>query len=200
MNIAFRVVREFESALCYYTGARYAVTTNSCTNALLLCVALMTRRIYDETVYIPKRTYVGVPQSIRNAGASVGFDDREWRGSYSLNPYPIRDSARRFTSDMYRGGFECVSFHVSKILGIDRGGAILLNDGAAYNMLRRMRYDGRAEGVDPKDDRFVRGWQCYMSPGTAAEGLRRLSYLPKHNDDLPNSDYPDLSLTDWNNL
>lgn len=196
MSIAFRVVRDFEQALCDYTGARYAVTTNSCTNALLLCLKYKQVR----NVWIPKYTYVGVPQSIINAGAAVRFDDRDWRGSYSLNPYPIYDSARRFTSGMYRGGFECVSFHVSKILGIDRGGAILLNDDAAYYMLRRMRYDGRAEDVDPKDDKFVRGWQCYMSPGTAAEGLRRLSYLPKHNDDLPNSDYPDLSLTDWNSL
>lgn len=198
MSIAFQVVRDFEKALCEYTGARFAVTTNSCTNALLLCVALLTSRF--DNVFIPKFTYVGVPQSIRNAGAYVRFDHRSWGGSYVLNPYPIKDSARRFTSGMYHGGFECVSFHVSKILGIDRGGAILHDDAGADAMLRRMRYDGRAEGVDPKDDKFVRGWQCYMSPGTAAEGLRRLSYLPKHNDDLPNSDYPDLSLTDWNNL
>jgi hypothetical protein len=37
------------------------------------------------------------------------------------------------------------------------------------------------------------GWHMYMSPEIAAEGLVRLMHLPKHNPDLPNDDYPDLS-------
>src|SRR5260221_6715327 len=134
-GIAFRVVRDFEQALCDYTGARYAVTTNSCTNALLLCCAYL--KVRD--VCIPKFTYVGVPQSIINAGGNVWFDDLPWRGSYSLDLYPIRDSARRFTSGMYRCGFECVSFHITKILRIDRGGAILHDDHLADRVLTRMR-------------------------------------------------------------
>jgi len=36
MTDAFKVVRDFEQALCDYTGAKYAVTTTSCTMALLL--------------------------------------------------------------------------------------------------------------------------------------------------------------------
>jgi hypothetical protein len=32
-----------------------------------------------------------------------------------------------------------------------------------------------------------------MSPRDAAEGLSRLAVLPRHNDPLPNDDYPDLS-------
>jgi hypothetical protein len=32
----YDAVRNFEAALCKYTGARFAVTTNSCTMALLL--------------------------------------------------------------------------------------------------------------------------------------------------------------------
>lgn len=35
----FQVVKDFERALCEYTGAPYAVTTTSCTMALLLAVA-----------------------------------------------------------------------------------------------------------------------------------------------------------------
>lgn len=67
------------------------------------------------------------------------------------------------------------------------------DDPDADRWLRRARFDGRTEGVDPKDDDFILGWHCYMSPEIAAEGLVRLSWLPKHNADLPNSDYPDLS-------
>lgn len=36
MADAFKVVRDFEQALCDYTGAKYAVSTTSCTMALLL--------------------------------------------------------------------------------------------------------------------------------------------------------------------
>ena len=185
----FRVVRDFEAALCEYTGAPFCVAVNSCTMALFLAC----KYLRVETVSIPKRTYVSVPMSIIHAGGKVEFDDREWSGRYSLNPYPIEDAARRFTSGMYQGGYSCVSFHWSKILGIQQGGAILHNDPEADKWFRRARFDGRAEGVHPKDDNPILGWHCYMSPEIAAEGLVRLSHLPKHNDDLPNSDYPDLS-------
>lgn len=87
-----------------------------------------------------------------------------------------------------------VSFHWSKILGIQQGGAILHNNSDADRWLRRARFDGRSEGIAPKDDTFpMLGWHCYMSPEIAAEGLVRLSHMPKHNPDLPNDDYPDLS-------
>lgn len=184
-----QVTRDFEQAICEYTGAPFCVTVNSCTMALLLACAW--HKV--ETVSIPRFTYVSVPMSIIHAGGRVVFDDREWTGSYSLDPYPIRDSARRFTSGMYRGGMECVSFHWSKILGIQQGGAILHDDPEADAWLRKARFDGRTEGIAPKDDDFILGWHCYLSPEVAAEGLMRLCLLPKHNDDLPNDDYPDLS-------
>jgi len=186
----FQVVRDFEEALCIYTGAPYAVTTNSCTNALLLVCALHKVK----TVTIPKRTYVSVPMSIIHAGGTVEFHEDGWMGQYQLEPYPIWDCARRFTSGMYRTGqFMAVSFHWQKILGIQQGGAILHDDPFADKWLRRARFDGRQEGVHPKDDDPILGWHCYLSPEIAAEGLVRLHHLPRHNDDLPNDDYPDLS-------
>lgn len=186
----FQIVRDFEQAICEYTGAPYCVAVNSCTNALLLAC----KYLGVKQVCIPKRTYVGVAMSILNAGGRVVFDDREWKGTYSLDPYPIHDSARRFTSGMYSGGYECVSFHVAKILGIDQGGAILHEDERANSWFRRARFDGRTEGVKPKDDTFTTiGYHCYMSPPLAAMGLWRMHYLPAHNEDLPSDDYPDLS-------
>lgn len=186
----FQIVKDFEAALCEYTRAPYAVTVTSCTMALFLSC----KYLKVETVSIPRLTYVSVPMSIIHAGGRVVFDNRYWRGSYTLNPYPIADSARRFTSGMYRGGYECLSFHWSKILGIQQGGAILHDDPKADNWFRRARFDGRTEDVAPKNDSFdMLGWHCYMSPEIAAEGLVRLSHLPKDNPDLPNDDYPDLS-------
>ena len=187
---AFQVVRDFEAAVASYTGAPYCVAVNSCTMALFLACEWFE----VEEVSIPKRTYVSVPMSIMHAGGSVTFRDENWRGEYQLEPYPIWDSARRFTSGMYRAGaMQCLSFHWSKILGIQQGGAILLDDPHMDKWLRKARFDGRTEGVAPKDDEFILGWHCYMSPEIAAEGLVRLSFLPQHNKDLPNSDYPDLS-------
>jgi dTDP-4-amino-4,6-dideoxygalactose transaminase len=188
---AFQVVRDFERAVADYTGAKYCVTVNSCTMALLLAC----KYLDVGTVTIPKYTYVSVPMSIMHAGGRVDFDNLDWRGMYRLRPYPIWDAARRFTSGMYRAGqYQCVSFHWSKILGIQQGGAILHDDDDADRWFRKARFDGRTEGVAPKDDTFdTLGYHCYLSPEVAALGLVRLSFLPKHNEDLPNSDYPDLS-------
>jgi len=95
---------------------------------------------------------------------------------------------------------QCVSFHHTKRLGIStHGGAILHDNPEADAWLRRARFDGRAEGIAPKDDTgIIRGWHCYMTPPTAAEGLLRLSCLPRYNEPLPwgpgtASDYPELS-------
>ena len=231
-----QVTRDFEAALCEYTGAPYAVCVNSCTAALLLACAWHMRnggavramhvgdlerddvvRIGTNLVQdspsafeIPRRTYVSVPQSIIHAGGRVTFRDEEWSGAYQFKPYPIWDSARLFTGGMYdnfgqtryvegghfrgSGAFVCVSFHASKTLGIEQGGAILHGDPAADAWFRRARFDGRREGVAPKDDTFdMVGWHCYMNPSTAAQGLLRLHSLPLHNAPLPNDPYPDLS-------
>ena len=91
--------------------------------------------------------------------------------------------------------FVCVSFHWTKTLGVQQGGAILHDDPEADAWLRRARFDGRAEGVPPKEDSFPlrRAWHCYMSPEVAAAGLVRLARLPATNRPLPWDDYPDLS-------
>jgi hypothetical protein len=46
--------------------------------------------------------------------------------------------------------------------------------------LRRARFDGRTEGVAPKDDTFEQlGWHCYMSADVAAALLLKLHSLPQ---------------------
>jgi len=187
----YQVVKDFEAALCAYTGAKYAVTVNSCSNALLLCCDLCRVR----EVEIPKRTYISVPQSVIHAGGKVKWRNEIWSGMYQLKPWPVWDSARRFTSGMYEAGqFQCVSFHASKILADTQGGAILHDNDDANEWLRRARFDGRQEGVAPKDDEFpMVGRHCYMSNDVAARLLLKLHSLPRHNEDLPGDEYPDLS-------
>ena len=121
---AFKVVREFEAQLCRYTGAPFAVTTTSCTMALLLAVAWhlrdvspwlvdAQRKIAEQlpdgfpdfrllvNIEIPKCTYVGVPYAIIAAGGKPTFRDQRWEGMYQLRPLPIWDSARWFTSGLF---------------------------------------------------------------------------------------------------
>lgn len=195
---AHQITREFEAALCEYTCAPFAVAVNSCTMALLLAVRWCIINASSQTISIPKRTYVSVPQSIIHAGGVPVFRDEDWIGIYQLKPLPVWDSARWFSSGMYaRGQHQCVSFHASKILADTQGGSILHDDAEADRWYRRARFDGRTEGVPPSVDKFTLGYHCYMSPDVAARLMWKLSVLPKHNDPLPNDDYPDLSLTDW---
>jgi hypothetical protein len=136
----FDVVRQFENAVCVYTGAQFCVAVNSCTSALFLALKWheiheLGRTEYEQlyglpaTVEIPRRTYVSVPMQIKAAGFNLGFRDEDWKGYYRLAPFEIFDSARWFTSDLFGGmrfdldgkkGFVCVSFHSTKTLGIKR--------------------------------------------------------------------------------
>ena len=225
-----QVTKDFEKALCDFTGAPFAVTTTSCTMALQLAVAWHLHGKHGTDPYtrpgglgesvdeveIPRRTYCGVPMAIIHAGGWPTFRDEDWIGTYQLNPLPVVDSARLFSGGMYNlqrsyfpllmadglaktGLMSCVSFHWSKTLGIQQGGAILHDDPEADRWLRMARFDGRQEGVHPKYQReWIIGHHAYMSPETAAAGLIRLANLPQHNEPLPwgpgtNSDYPDLS-------
>lgn len=195
MSGPYEITRQLEGELCHYTGARYAVALNSGSAALLLSCLWHIQNGKTRRISIPKRTYVSVPNSIKLAGGYVDWRDEKWRGSYQLKPFPIWDSARRFTAGMYRGGeFQCVSFSTTKILGIEQGGAVLHDNPEADEWFRRMRFDGRSEGVDPKDDTFyLIGHHCIMLPSIAAQLVLKLHHLPKHNEDLPYYEYPDLS-------
>ena len=201
----YQVTRDFEAALCDYTGARYAVAVNSCTAALLLCVEWHHRYGRRNVVSIPRHTYCSVPQAILRAGSAVAWRDEDWRGAYQLQPLPVWDCARRFTSGMYdrvsqgayginSGQFMCVSFSAAKILGIEQGGAILHDDASADDWFRKMRFDGRTEGTLPAPDTVTLvGHHFIMLPSIAAQALLRLAHLPRDNPDMEDYPYPDLS-------
>ena len=189
----YEVTRRFEAALCEYTGAPFAVAVNSGTAALLLACQAFPGRT---TVTVPARTYCSVPMAVIRAGHRVTMPEIAWRGAYRLDPLPVWDCARRFTSGMYRAGqVQCLSFATTKILGIEQGGAILHDGSPALDRwFRRMRFDGRTEGVDPHAETFdLIGHHCIMLPSIAAQLLLKLHHLPRHNPDMGEHDYPDLS-------
>ena len=187
----YQVVRMFEEELAEYTGAPYVVSIDSGTNALFLCC----KYLEVKEVIIPKRTYLSVPGSIIHAGGEVVFEDLDWKGIYQLRPYPIYDAAKRFTSDMYiPGTFMCLSFHIKKQLAISKGGAILTDNSDAVEWFKKARYEGRSEKNYHEDDIDMVGWNMYMSPQQAIQGLALMQNYPKDVPDLnENNGYRDLT-------
>lgn len=191
---AYDVVKLFEKTMADYTGAKYAVSVDSCTNALFLCCKF--EGIEGKEITIPKRTYLSVPQSVMNAGGKVVFEDLKWRGTYNLKGTNIWDSAKRLTSNMYKSGSHmCLSFHYKKHLKIGKGGMILTDNKEAADWFRKARYEGRSEGVPYHlDDIEMLGWNMYMTPEQAARGLALIQNFPKNVDDIPEEpDYRDLT-------
>ena len=188
-----RVTADFEQALCAYTGAPYAVATDSCSNALFLSLKWV--GVKNQTISIPSNTYMSVPCQIIHAEGQVNFEKspRRLTGAYRLKPTPVWASALRFTSGMYKKGqFMCLSFSgPKKILKLGKGGAILTDNVKAYEWFKKARYHGR-NPVDHLTDNFdMVGWNMYMPVDTAARGLVLLAGMGKNKD--VSQEYQDLS-------
>ena len=177
----YKIVRMFEEEVAEYTGSPYAVSVDSCTNALFLCL----KYLNAEEVIVPRKTYLSVPQSVLHAGAKLKFSNENWQGIYQLKPYPIWDSAKRFTSGMYMpDSYMCLSFHIKKHIKIGKGGMILTDNKEAVEWFKKARYEGRSEKFYKEDDIDMLGWNMYMTPQEAAHGLALMQNIPKHNPDL----------------
>lgn len=201
-NNPYKVVQLFEEEIADYTGAPYAISVDNCTNAIFLCLKYLKHKHSLENtteITIPSKTYLSVPQSIIHAGFSPVFDTREetnnWKGIYYLNPLPIIDSAKRFTSNMYISGtFMCLSFHIKKHLKIGKGGMILTDDPEAVTWFKKARYEGRSEKLYHEDDIDMLGWNMYMTPQQASHGLSLMQNYPMNVPDLgENNGYRDLT-------
>ena len=201
MRNVYEVNDAFEEAVCKYTGAKYAVATDSLSNGLQMC--LRYENVSGQTISIPERTYISVPCEIIHAGGKVDFEPvsgETLKGAYRLKPTRIWDSALRFTHDMYiPGSLMCVSFSgVYKPLKLMKGGMILTDDKDAYDWFRKARFSGRNNCSYLKDKLDMLGWNFIMPPSIAAMGLYLMGQFydingkPKHNEDveLP---YPKLS-------
>ncbi|NBO36774.1 orotidine-5'-phosphate decarboxylase, partial [bacterium] len=185
INNPYKVVKLFEEEVADYTGSPYAVSIDSCTNAIFLVCKYL--NVAD--VIIPSKTYLSVPQSIIHSGGNVIFDKTEetnnWKGIYQLKPYPIYDAAKRFTSNMYiPNSFMCLSFHIKKHLKIGKGGIILTDNEDSVKWFKKARYEGRSEKLYHEDDIDMLGWNMYMTPQQAAHGLALMQNYPLDVPDL----------------
>ena len=188
------IVEGFEKIVAEYAGSKYAVAVDSCTNSMFLCLKYLNA---SGEIEVPKRTYLSVPQLIIHAGCTPKFVDMDWKGTYALNPYPVVDSATRFTKGMYqKGTYQCLSFHIRKNLPIAKGGMILTDDKDAYDWFKEAEYEGRDRRVphDEMPEPTVCGWNMYMPPEQAARGIILFSSLPDNIPDCGGSyKYKDIS-------
>ena len=146
-------VFKFEKALAEYVGARYVVTTDSCTSALFLSVK------YQNPAYveIPSMTVPLVANAIMEAGADLILDDRtDWVGnSYRLKGTSIFDSAHELHRDCYKeypkGSVLCFSFYPTKPIGSADGGAIVTDSKGLADWARSMSCYGRNQSTKYQD-------------------------------------------------
>ena len=157
------LVFEFEKKLAKFAGAKYCVTTDSCTSALFLSLDYFNRitqwKMERQTgvVGVPSMTVPLVANAIEEAGLTCVFtDDVDWVGThYNLYGTNIWDSAH----ELYRGCFKqypkdavvCLSFYPTKPLGSADGGAILTNDKKMADWLRSASTYGRNQGKRYQD-------------------------------------------------
>lgn len=191
------VVEELEKRLANWCGSEYAVAVESGTAAIFLSLMYLNneKQWSGLPITIPSKTYPSIPCSLIHAGFKVKFADIDWHGEYELAPLNIWDAALRLRKGMYHGGFQCLSFHIKKLLPIGRGGMILLDDKDAYEWLKRARFDGRSP-VPLQEDSFTQlGFNMYMEPANAARGIQLFELIrDKELPDLNVEDqkYPDL--------
>jgi dTDP-4-amino-4,6-dideoxygalactose transaminase len=198
-NDAREVVGLFEDKVAAFAGSRYAIAVDCCSNGLFLCLKYMEylNGHTDETITIPKNTYISVPMQVEHAGYQIKFEDIEWSGLYKLDPLDVYDGAVRWTKDMYVGhGFQVVSFQLKKRVPIGKGGMILTNDYHGAQWLKWATHDGRdlTKPYDDPDHIQTKGYHMYMTPEDAARGIILMDQIPQENEDSGNHTmYPDIT-------
>jgi dTDP-4-amino-4,6-dideoxygalactose transaminase len=185
--MSFDIIRRFEQALAEYTGAPYVIMTDCCTHAIELCLRHERPSNLSFTAY----TYLSVPMLMHKLNIEYRLIPEDWTGEYQFHGSRVWDSARRLERGMYRpGAMQCLSFGHGKPLQIGRGGAILLDDAQAYDVMIQQRYDGRDLNILPweKQQTFRVG---YHYRPTIEEAERGLEMLPKVAEAPRYVKYPD---------
>ena len=85
----------FEKNVAHYTGSKYGIAVDCCTNAIFLSLKYLNSK---KKLLIPKNTYISILSAITLANYNFRFVKKEWSGSYQIEPLPIYDSATKFTN------------------------------------------------------------------------------------------------------
>ena len=192
----FDFVDIFENKLAQYTGFKYAVCTDCCTNAILIALEMLRylKKIskYD-IINVTKYTYMSIPMTLKNNGWHIQLTDDKWIKKYQLGVSNVFDAATDLHENMHmeydNNSIVCISFQQKKRLSLGRGGCILTDDKKYFTLLKRLIYDGRDRHLSDKDEisynskDILCGYHCYMEPDKAAKGILLLNqkeYLPEY--------------------
>lgn len=184
-------VRQFESLIAEYFGAKFAVAVDSCTHGIELCL----RYLGYEYVTTPKHTYLSIPMTFNKLNLNWKFRDEKWEDYYYIGEHII-DAAVYWKQGGYvSNSLMCLSFQYKKHLNVCRGGMILTDRDHSYVTLKKMSYDGRIPDVPwAEQDISMMGYHYYMTPETALLGIKRFNEVKHLNPKKwSHLDYPDLS-------
>jgi len=189
--MTFEIVSKFEKEIAEYFGAPYGVAVDCCTHAIELCV----RHLNPPFLGVPSRTYISIPLLSKKLNIELRWREEGWQDYYYLEGTKIVDAAVLWREGSYiPGTYMCISFQFKKHLSLGRGGLILLDNYADYEIFKKMSYDGRDPDIPwMNQDIQTVGYHYYMTPEIAALGLKK---LPDAKKSTPRqwtiADWPDL--------
>lgn len=197
--IDFTVVSEFEKKVAEFFGSKYAIAIDSCTHGIELCLRYKNAKY----MYSPKRTYISVPFLSNKLCINLIWKDQKWQDWYVVwgNELENRiiDAAVLWKRNSYiPGTFMCLSFQYQKHLSLGKGGMILTDDLKAFNVLKKMSYDGRIPNIPWREQNInCIGYHYYMTPETASLGIEKLDLaISKPPRQWNITDWPDLTEMD----
>lgn len=88
-------VKEFEEAVCEYTGAKYAVATTSCTTALSLSLYALGIGPGDE-VLVPSLSFIATTNVVTHVGATPVFVDIDPE-TFNIDPGKLEEKINKKT-------------------------------------------------------------------------------------------------------
>lgn len=195
-----KLVAELEQKWAKYTGAKYAVATNSCTSALDIAVRIAGFS-KSRCVTVSPFTFVSSALAPLNAGYEVLFkdineetlctDEADIQVMYAGNiagKGKIYDMAHA-GGYKHLGELSCWSFHAVKNLPVGDGGMITMNDRKLYERAKALSWCGidkstwKRSGKKYSWDYNIQeaGLKAHMNDLTAAIALEQLKVLDRGN-------------------
>lgn len=132
-------IKEFEDALCLYTGAKYAVALSNGTAALHLATLALDIKEGDEGITTPI-TFVASANCMLYAGGSITFADIE-KSTANINPVEIKKKITPHTKVLIPVHFAGQSCDMEKIAQIAKEHNLFVIEDAAHAIGSKYKED-----------------------------------------------------------
>ncbi|MFA5074981.1 MAG: UDP-4-amino-4,6-dideoxy-N-acetyl-beta-L-altrosamine transaminase [Candidatus Babeliales bacterium] len=123
-------IKEFEKAICDYTGAKYCVALSNATVALHVSLLALNIKIDSEVITSPN-TFVASANAILYVGGTVKFADIE-KDTANIDPEEIKKQITKNTKAIIPVHFAGQSCDMEKIYGIAKQHNLFIIEDAAH--------------------------------------------------------------------